>query len=114
MNLKKELGLIILEELTDKGTANKAATYFESTTVDKNIPESIPEIIMNSDIDVHLPKFLVENNITKTNSEGRRLIESSSVKINDKIIKNLDITSNDLINNVLHVGKRRFFKIISK
>ncbi len=112
--LKKELGLTILEELTDKETANKAATYFESTTVDKNIPESIPEIIINSDIDLHLPKFLVENNITKTNSEGRRLIESSSVKINDKIINNLDINSNDLINNVLHVGKRRFFKIISK
>ena len=112
--LKKELGLTILEELTDKETANKAATYFESTTVDKNIPESIPEIIINSDIDVHLPKFLVENNITKTNSEGRRLIESSSVKINDIIIKHLDINSNDLINNVLHVGKRRFFKIISK
>ncbi len=112
--LKKQLGLTILEELNDKETANKAASYFESTTVDKNIPESIPEINIISDVDVHLPKFFVENKITKSNSEARRLIESDSVRINDKPINNLDIKSNDLINNVLQVGKRRFFKIISK
>jgi len=112
--LKKTLGLAILEELTDKKSAEEASYFFESTTVNKIIPESIPEIHVDKNIDLHLPKFLLDNHITKSNSEARRLIKSNSVKINDKSIKILDINSNDLIDKVLQVGKRRFYRIISK
>ena len=112
--LKKTLGLAILEELTDNKTAQEASYFFESTTVNKNIPESIPEIHLERSIDLHLPKFFVENNITKSNSEARRLIKSNSVKINDKSIEIFDINSNELIDKVLQVGKRRYYSIISK
>ncbi|MBB37793.1 MAG: tyrosine--tRNA ligase [Actinobacteria bacterium] len=112
--LKKTLGLAILEELTDKKSAEEASYFFESTTVNKIIPESIPEIHVDKNIDLHLPKFLLDNHITKSNSEARRLIKSNSVKINDKSIEILDINSNDLIDKVLQVGKRRFYRIISK
>ena len=112
--LKKTLGLTVLEELTSKETAEEASYFFESTTVNKQIPKSIPEIQVDSNIDLHLPKFFVDNGISKSNSEARRLIKSNSVKINDKSIEILDINSNVLIDTVLQVGKRRFYKIISK
>ena len=112
--LKKTLGLTVLEELISKETAEEASYFFESTTVNKQIPKSIPEIRVDNNIDLHLPKFFVDNGISKSNSEARRLIKSNSVKINDKSIEILDINSNVLIDTVLQVGKRRFYKIISK
>ena len=114
LELKKTLGLTVLEELTSKETAEEASYFFESTTVNKQIPKSIPEIRVDNNIDLHLPKFFVDNGISKSNSEARRLIKSNSVKINDKSIEILDINSNVLIDTVLQVGKRRFYKIISK
>ena len=58
--------------------------------------------------------FLTENELTKSNSEARRLIESGSVKIDDQKVELLDINSSDLIGKTLQVGKRKFLKINKK
>ena len=58
--------------------------------------------------------FLTENELTKSISEARRLIDSGSVKIDDQKVELLDINSSDLIGKVLQVGKRKFLKINKK
>jgi len=113
-NLKKMLGELIITELFSNDDASKAANSFENVTVNKNIPDEIEEIILKSDINIHLPKFLAENDILKSSSEGRRLISSGGFKINNEKYDKLDINSEDLIDKTIQIGKRNFLRIIKK
>ena len=113
-NLKKMLGELIITELFNNDEAAKAANSFENVTVNKNIPDEIEEIILENDISIHLPKFLAENDILKSSSEGRRLISSGGFKINNEKYDKLDINSDDLIDKTIQVGKRNFIRIIKK
>ena len=111
---KKMLGKLIVSEIYDENNAEAAESSFENITINKNLPENMPETNIDDEIDVHLPNFLTENELTKSNSEARRLIESGSVKINDQKVELLDIKSSDLIGKTLQVGKRKFLKINKK
>ena len=111
---KKMLGKLIVSEIYDENNALAAESTFENITINKNLPENMPETNIDDEIDVHLPNFLTENELTKSNSEARRLIESGSVKIDDQKIELLDINSSDLIGKTLQVGKRKFLKINKK
>ena len=113
-NLKKMLGELIITELFNNDEAANAANSFENVTVNKNIPDEIEEIILKSDMNIHLPKFLAENDILKSSSEGRRLISSGGFKINNEKYDKLDINSDDLIDKTIQVGKRNFIRIIKK
>ena len=111
---KKMLGKLIVSEIYDENSALAAESSFENITINKNLPENMPETNIEDEIDVHLPNFLTENELTKSNSEARRLIESGSVKIDDQKVELLDINSSDLIGKTLQVGKRKFLKINKK
>ena len=111
---KKMLGKLIVSEIYDENSALVAESTFENITINKNLPENMPETNIDDELDVHLPNFLTENELTKSNSEARRLIESGSVKIDDQKIELLDINSSDLIGKTLQVGKRKFLKINKK
>ena len=113
-NLKKMLGELIITELFNNDEAAKAANSFENVTVNKNIPDEMEEIILENDISIHLPKFLSENGILKSSSEGRRLISSGGFKINNEKYDKLDINSEDLIDKTIQIGKRNFIRIIKK
>ena len=113
-NLKKMLGELIITELFSNDEAAKAANSFENVTVNKNIPDEMEEIILENDISIHLPKFLAENGILKSSSEGRRLISSGGFKINNEKYDKLDINSEDLIDKTIQIGKRNFIRIIKK
>ena len=113
-NLKKMLGELIITELFSNDDASKAANSFENVTVNKNIPDEMEEIILENDISIHLPKFLAENGILKSSSEGRRLISSGGFKINNEKYDKLDINSKDLIDKTIQIGKRNFLRIIKK
>ena len=112
--LKKLLGDLIITELFNKEKAINASNSFENITVNKNMPDEIKEISINNDVELHIPKFLVENGLIKSNSEGRRLISSGAFKINEEKYENLDINSKNLINKTIQVGKRKFIRIIKK
>jgi len=112
--LKKMLGELIITELFNNDEAAKAANSFENVTVNKNIPDEMEEIILENDISIHLPKFLAENGILKSSSEGRRLISSGGFKINNEKYDKLDINSEDLIDKTIQIGKRNFIRIIKK
>ena len=112
--LKKMLGELIITELFSNDDASKAANSFENVTVNKNIPDEMEEIILENDISIHLPKFLAENGILKSSSEGRRLISSGGFKINNEKYDKLDINSEDLIDKTIQIGKRNFIRIIKK
>lgn len=112
-DVKKSLGKIITNELFDEELSKKAEESFNNITINKNIPDAIPEVNIST-VEVHLPTFLTENNLTKSNSEARRLITSGAFKINDEKFHELDIKSEELLGKTLQIGKRKFLRINNK
>ena len=113
-NIKKILGELIIKDIFDDNASKKAAKTFEDLTINKSIPKIITEIPLKDNKEIHLPNFLTDNKLIKSNSEARRLISSGGFKINDVKYHDLDINSSKLIGNTIQVGKRNYFKIIKK
>ena len=108
-NAKKLLGKLIVTELYSDQDANIAETSFENITINKNAPKDIQQFTIDKTGEIHLPKVLTENGLTKSNSEARRLITSGSFKISDEKYTDLDIKIDKLLNKTLQIGKRTFF-----
>ena len=112
-DVKKSLGKIITNEIFDEDLSKKAEESFNNITINKNIPDAIPEVNISPG-KVHLPTFLTENSLTKSNSEARRLITSGAFKIDDIKFLELDIKSEKLLGKTLQIGKRKFLRINNK
>ena len=110
-NTKKLLGKLIVSELYSDNEARSAETSFQNITINKNKPDDLQIFTIDKTDQVHLPKILTENGITKSNSEARRLIESGSFKINDEKYTELDVNIDKILNKTLQLGKRTFFTL---
>ena len=108
---KKLLGKLIVSQLYSDNDASAAETSFENITINKNKPEVLQQFTIDKTDQVHLPKVLTENGITKSNSDARRLIESGSFKINDEKYTGLDVNIDKILNQTLQLGKRTFFTL---
>ena len=108
-NAKKLLGKLIVSELNGEVAARNAESSFENITINKNTPEEIQIFTIDKTEEIHLPKILTENGITKSNSDARRLITSGSFKINDEKYTELDVKIDQILNKTLQLGKRNFF-----
>ena len=63
---------------------------------------------------LHLPKIFTDLNITKSNSEARRLITAGSFTIDGQKHNQLDIEISLISGKTLKLGKRNYFTIIIK
>ena len=111
--LKKSLGKIVTNEIYNEEESEKAEESFNNLTIKKNIPDDIPETSIEEG-EVHIPNLLTDNQITSSNSEARRIITSGGFKINDVKYTELDVSSEELIESTLQIGKRKFLRIIKK
>ncbi len=109
--IKKLLGELIVTELYNEKIANQASLSFKTITIDKDIPDDIPNYTVSHAGLVHLPKLLTELGITKSNSDARRLITSGSFKIEGEKYLTLDAEFNDINDKNLQLGKRKYFSI---
>ena len=109
--IKKMLGEVIVTELYDDNLAKEASFSFETVTINKDLPDEIPNFTVNNQGAVHLPKLLTELGITKSNSDARRLITSGSFKIEGEKFVDLDAEFTDIDNKNLQLGKRKYFSI---
>ena len=109
--LKKMLGEIVVTELYDKNLAKEASMSFETITINKDLPDNLPNFTVTDKGSIHLPKLLTELGITKSNSDARRLISSGSLKIEGVKYLNLDAEFKDIDDKNFQIGKRNYFSI---
>jgi len=105
---KMRLAREIVKLYHGEEAAKKAEEEFIKVFQKKDIPDDIPEIELNSS-KVYLPRFMVENKLCSSTSEGMRLIKSGAVKLNGEKVNDLDIEFQN--GDVLQVGKLKFVKI---
>ena len=110
-HIKKMLGEQVVTELYDENLGKKASVSFESVTINKDLPDNVPNFNVTDNGSIHLPKLLTELGITKSNSDARRLITSGSFKIEGEKYLSLDAEFNDINNKNLQIGKRKYFSI---
>ncbi len=88
--------------------AEKAEARFKLVYSQGDIPDDIPEVNV-VDPEVWLPKFLQDNNMVSSSSDGRRMLKQGAIRINGEKYED----ENLLLTNgmVVQVGKRKFVKI---
>lgn len=108
-NIKIKLGKIIVEQYYDYGHADTCEQQFHEVFSKKSaIPEDTPEIKL--DKEQNLVSLIVENELSPSKSEARRLIKQGAVSFNSEKIWDIEAVL-PLEEGVLKVGKRKFLKI---
>ncbi len=112
---KKKLALTITADLHDKQAAKKAKEHFERTIQQGELPQNMPEIEAGES-PIQLLELLNLCLPQESNSQFRRWIEQGAVRLMPEDKKLTDPYQNIKLENnqVIRVGKRRYFKIIIK
>lgn len=109
MEFKKQLAFKITKWLHNEEKAKMAQEYFVKTFSDRKTPDNIKEILAINGI--RLSTFLKQIGATSSSSEAKRLINQGGVRINGVAIKDPFFVTNFKGNEILRVGKLKFYKI---
>ena len=91
--------------------ALKAEERFKLVFSQNEIPQDIPQVTIAS-CEVWLPKFLADNALTVSTSEGRRSISQGAVRLNGEKIETESILLKGEM--VIQVGKRKFLRVLAE
>lgn len=119
MDIKKELGITLVDMYHPPGSGEEAKAEFERVFSKKQLPDDIPEItgdkLKKLELDpakIYLVHLIAKNNMAKSNSEARKLIQSGGVSIDNEKITDVNYEFPLTKEVILKVGKRRFLKIL--
>jgi tyrosyl-tRNA synthetase len=108
---KRALARAIVERYHSADAAAGAEQAFDRVFVQRGVPDNMPAVSLAGFGDpVHLPELLAEA-FGLSRSEGRRLIQSGGVRLDDVPVTGLDEPAGALAGKVVRVGKRRFARL---
>jgi tyrosyl-tRNA synthetase len=107
MELKKRLAREIVTQLRDQKAAIAAEEHFSKVIQKREVPEEIKEGTKTKSGDT-LRDYLVKNQLAKSRSEAKRLIEQGAVEVDGKKIT--DVTETVSKGAIIKVGKRNYIK----
>lgn len=112
MEVKKQLGMYIVERFHSKEDAIRAREHFEKVHSKKEIPEDIPVFKASEITETELFEIIFNLKLAETKAEAKRLIKQGGVKVNGEKITD-PMHKPDLARQlIIQVGKRKFAKII--
>ena len=127
MALKKELGQVLVDMYHTHGSGQKAREEFERIFSQHELPDDIEVMTLDQltqlglSVDrVLLVHLMTKTGLTKSNGEGRRLIEGGGVYLGENKVTdtNFELELTTAIPPegflILKVGKRRYLKLSSK
>ncbi len=96
-DVKYILALEIVERFHNAGLAIRAKKAFIERFQKQQLPEFIPEVVLNINSEIKLVQALKTTQLTESTSSARRLVQQGGVKIDNTKIADIDL--------VLHAGK---------
>ncbi|MGL1932987.1 MAG: tyrosine--tRNA ligase [Desulfotalea sp.] len=111
-DVKKQLARELTARFHSDEAAMAAESNFENVFKKGGIPDDLPECELSYEEDVWLPKLLVDAQMLKSTSEGRRMIKQGAVSIDSEKIANEKATVQPKGEVLLKVGKRKFCKVL--
>jgi tyrosyl-tRNA synthetase len=113
--IKIQLAMEIVTRFYDQDQAQSALADFESKFKHKEIPNNLPQLVLNLvEPAIALALLLRQASLVSSSSEGLRMIEQGAVKINGVKIedKNHCLYKGEQI--IIQVGKRKFANLLLK
>ncbi|MBM9605235.1 tyrosine--tRNA ligase [Desulfopila inferna] len=110
--VKKQLARELTARFHSEGEARRAEENFEKVFQQKGLPDEIPEVHVTSSEPVWLPQLLVDAQLVKSTSEGRRMVKQNAVSLDGEKIQDMNINVEPEGAVLLRVGKRRFCRIL--
>jgi tyrosyl-tRNA synthetase len=108
---KRALARRLVTRFHGEEAAERAEADFERKHVEHAIPDDVPDAPVSfDDVNVHLP-IAVSQAFGISTSEARRLIGQGAVRIDQQVVKDLDLPPDQVDGKVLQVGKRRFARV---
>jgi len=112
----KEIKKQLARELTARYHSDEAAIQaeqnFEIVFRKGGLPDDIPEKKIQSDEDIWLPQLLMDLDMVKSTSDGRRMIKQGAVSLDGEKVKDVKTNVSPEGDMLIKVGKRRFCKVI--
>ncbi len=108
--LKMKLAREIVARFHSPEAAEKAAAEFEKVFAKGGVPDELPEVAVPAG-EVWLPRFLKDQGLVKSTSEGKRLLAQGGVQIDGQKIRQENFLLEAGRDYVFRVGKRRFLRV---
>jgi tyrosyl-tRNA synthetase len=108
MESKLALARFIVRRSWGEDAARAAEEHFDRVVREGQAPEEVPEAPLPEGDPLHLPALLVEWLGLGSTSEARRLISQGAVRLDGKVVTDLDVPRSRLEGALLQAGKRRF------
>ena len=108
-DVKRELGRAIVKIYHGADEAQAAEQHFDKVIVQKDIPDEMDEVELESD--QLLVDIVTNAGLTKSKGEARRLIKQNAVKLDGAVCKDINQKLHAGKESVIKVGKRRFLKV---
>jgi tyrosyl-tRNA synthetase len=111
LEAKLALARLIVARSYGDEAARTAEEHFSRVVRRGEAPDDVPELALDGDDPVHLPKLIADGGLAASTSEARRLIAQGAVKLNGEPLSELDLPRETLAGALLQVGKRRFARL---
>lgn len=112
-NAKHELAYTLVAMYHGDQAATDARTHFEQVVINKDIPDEMPEFVIEEGVEIGILNLITELNFSPSNSEARRLIQQGGVSIDGDTINDVRLgIFGPGEGRILKVGKRKFAKLI--
>lgn len=108
--VKRSLARSIVDRYHGDGSGAVAEAAFDRVFRENQEPLDVPTFPLPKDEAVWLPALLSSAGLVSSNSEARRLIRQGAVKVNGQRVEDESINREDLVNQTVAVGKRRFVR----
>jgi tyrosyl-tRNA synthetase len=110
--VKVQLAKELVARFHDQDAADAAEKNFEQVFSRHELPDDIPEKTLSVESPtIWLPKLLLEAQLVKSTSDGRRMVKQNAVSVDGKKVSdvNAEIPVGEAV--LLKVGKRRFCRV---
>ena len=110
--IKQQLARELTARYHSKEAAQQAEDNFEKVFRKGGLPDDIAEKKIQSDGDIWLPQLLMELEMVKSTSDGRRMIKQGAVSLDGEKVTDVKKNVSPEGEILVKVGKRRFCKVI--
>ena len=110
-DFKRQLGRELVKVYYDEASATAAQQTFDNLFIKKDIPDEMPELIVESS-DETLLSLLDKSGLFGSKGEIRRLIKQNAVSVDGEKVQDEFLPFNTKGSFVIKAGKRKFIRII--
>jgi tyrosyl-tRNA synthetase len=113
LEVKKLLAYEITERFHGPGAAKSAQDYFETRHQKRSVPKNIRKRFSPPER-VWICELLVDLQFARSRGDARRLITQRAVKVDGKVIADVDFEFQRKVHRVIEVGKSRIAQVESE